>query len=424
MGIISVKGRGCHASYEVNANIPPHYSGDVKLRTIALKVACVLFCWISSAFAENPVKILFFPLNPPPAAMTLSWLSEGITISISEQLRAPGIKVMARNERYQLVENLDLPPDAHLSHGSMIRVAQDAKADLIILGEFSGSERNLKVALRILDVNNLKLSGEITANGPMSAMPQMENELAWLLLSNTGLQKGVTREDFSRRMRKIPNAAYASFIQSFNASGRNNQIQLLQKAVEGFREFPEAHFQLGALYFQLGNWNNALIHLSQSAGEESMEYEFMLGTCYVQRGQPMQAIQSLSLVLSSSRSLRVLNNIGVAYLRNGDSAQALNAFMEARTLARSDITATMNLGIAWYLQGNDAAAASALEGAAKAHPKNGMLQFLLGLVLNRIGEGDKAAAAMTRAKDLGLNIDTLQQEDPKTWCLVHTAWER
>jgi tetratricopeptide (TPR) repeat protein len=399
------------------------YSGDVKLRAITLKVACVLFCWISAAFAENPEKILFFPLDPPPVAMTLSWLSEGITLSISKQLSASGIKVVARNERFQLVENLDLPPDAHLSHGSMIRVAQDAKADLIILGEFSGSERNLKVAVRILDVKNLKLSGEIAANGPLSAMPQMENELAWLILSNTGLQKGVTREDFSRRMRKIPNAAYASFIQSFYASGKNNQIQLLQKAVEGFREFPEAHFQLGTLYFQKGEWSNALTHLSQSAGEEGMEYEFMRGTCYVQRGQPLQAIESLLLVLSSSRSFRVLNNIGVAYLRHGDIAQALNAFMEARNLARSDITATMNLGIAWHLQGNDVAAAGALEGAAKAHPKNGMLQFLLGLVLDRTGEADKAAAAMARAKDLGLNIEKLQLEDPKTWCLVHTIWE-
>jgi len=394
------------------------------MRTIPIKVACVLFCWISSAYAENPAKILFFPLNPPPAAMTLSWLSEGIALSISEQLRSPGIKVVGRNERFQLVENLDLPPGAHLSHGSMIRVAQDAKADLIVLGEFSGSERNLKIALRILDVKNLKLSGEITANGPMSALAQMENELAWLLLSNTGLQKGVPRQDFSRRTRKIPNVSYASFIQSFNASGRNNQIRLLQKAVEGFREFPEAHLQLGTLYFQLGDWSNALTHLSRGAGEESMEYEFMLGTCYVQRGQPVQAIQSLSVVLSASRSLRVLNNIGVAYLRNGDITQALNAFIEARNLARSDVTATMNLGIAWHLQGNDAAAATALEGVAKAHPKNGMLQFLLGLVLNRIGEGEKAAAAMTRAKDLGLNIDKLQLEDPKTWCLVHTAWER
>ena len=411
-------------SCEFDAGLTHNYSGDVQLRYITIKVACVLFCWISAAFAENPVKILFFPLDPPPTAGTLSWLSEGITLSISGQLSASGIRVVTRKERFQLVENLDLPPDAHLSHGSMIRVAQSGKADLVIFGGFFGSERNLKVAIRILDIKNLKLSGEITANGPLSAMPQMENELAWLICSNTGLQKGVTREDFSRRMRKIPNAAYASFIQSFNASGKNNQIRLLQKAVEGFREFPEAHFQLGTLYFQKGDWSNALLHLSQSAREEDMEYEFMRGTCYVQRGQPAQAIQSLSLVLSASRSFRALNNIGVAYLRNGDIAQALNAFMEARNLARSDITATMNLGIAWHLQGNNVAAASALEGAAKAHPKNGMLQFLLGLVLNRSGEANKGAAAMARAEELGLNIDKLQLEDPKTWCLVHTTWER
>jgi len=208
------------------------------LRTIIIKIACVLFLWISAAFAENPVKILFFPLNPPPTAMSLSWLSEGISLSISGQLRAPGIKVVARNERFQLVENLDLPPDAHLSHGSMIRVAQAAKADLIILGEFSGSERNLRVALRILDVKNLKLGGEISANGPISAMPQMENELAWLILGNTGLQKGITREDFSRRMRRIPSAAYAPFIQVLMQAAeiiRSDCCKRLLKDLKNFR---------------------------------------------------------------------------------------------------------------------------------------------------------------------------------------------
>ena len=115
-------------------------SGDAKLRYITIKVACVLFCWISSAFAENPVKILIFPLDSPPTAGTLSWLSEGITLSISGQLSASGIKVVTRNERFQLVENLDLPPGAHLSHGSMIRVAQSGKADLIILGGGSSKQ--------------------------------------------------------------------------------------------------------------------------------------------------------------------------------------------------------------------------------------------------------------------------------------------
>ena len=287
------------------------------MRKAAAKIACVFFLWAAAAFPAEQALIIFFPLDTASTADNLSWLGEGIAFSISRQLSGPGIKVLDREQRFQLVESLDLPPDAHLSHGSMIRAAQEGRADHVVLGSFSGSEHNLKVAIRILDVKELKLSGEIAANGPLSAMPQMENELGWLILSNTGLQKGVSREDFGRRRRKIPNVEYASFIQSFSAAGRNEQMRLLRKAVEGFKEFPEAHFQLGRLYFQKGDWKNALIQLSMSARDTARdpEFEFIRGTCMVQQDQPAQALESLSNVLSFSRSFRVLNNIGVAYLR-------------------------------------------------------------------------------------------------------------
>jgi hypothetical protein len=76
------------------------------------------------------------------------------------------------------------------------------------------------------------------------------------------------------------------------------------------------------------------------------------------------------------------------------------------------------------MQGNDAGARIALEEAIKAHPQNGMLQFVWGIVLSGLGENEGAAAATARAKDLGLNVDKLKQEDPKKWCLVHTTWKR
>lgn len=394
--------------------------------SIATRLTGFLFLWTSCVFAADPVKILFFPLDAPTASGSLSWLGEGIPFSICGQLNVPGVRVLSRDERIGLVENLDLPPDARLSRGSMIRVAQEGKVDLIILGKVIGSEHDLKASVRILEVKRLKLSGEITANGPLSAMPQMENELGWLILSNTGLHKGTARSDFAKRIRKIPNPEFASFIQSFSASGTKAQIQLLRKAVEGFKEFPEAHFQLGRLYFQRGDWTNALTQLSQSAREERTdpEYEFIRGTCLVQQHQPAQAIPALSYVLSVQRSFRVLNNIGVGFLREGDSARALNAFVEARSDARSDMTSAVNMAIARHVQGNDTAALAVLDEAAKAHPKNGLLQFLSGVVLRKVGESDRAEDALARARALGLDVEKLQVQDPRDWCLVHTAWER
>jgi tetratricopeptide (TPR) repeat protein len=376
------------------------------------------------AFAADPTTLIIFPLNSFPSERKLAWLGEGAAISIGKQLESRNVKVIGRNERIQLVENVDLPPGAALSLGSMIRVAQRAGADLLITGEFSGTERNLKVALRVLDIKMLKPGGEITANGPISALPQMENELAWLILSNVGLEKGGTREDFQLRMRKTPNAAFAYFIQSFGLSNKSDQIQLLKKAVGVYRDFPEAEFQLAQLFFSNKDCENALAHLAlgRMEGKSSLESEFIQGTCYATSDQPSQAIQSLSQLLSHSRSFEVLNNIGVACLRKGDYAAAINALLEAKNLAHTDSTVSINLAVARHLQGNDSAARGIVEEALKSYPKNGMLQFLLGVFLRKQGETEKATAAANKAKSLGINPDRVQAEDPKSWTRVIFNW--
>jgi tetratricopeptide (TPR) repeat protein len=388
-------------------------------------VAYVLLFWTSAVFTADPTTMIIFPLDATPSEATLAWLSEGIATSIGEQLGSRNLKVIGRNERIRLVESIDLPPGARLSRGSMIRVAQRAGADLLVTGEFSGTERNLRVALRVLEIKTLRPSGEMTANGPISAMPQMENELAWMILSNVGLEKEGTREDFQLRMRKVPNSAYAYFIQSFVSPNKSNQIQLLKKAVGAYRDFPGAQFQLGQLFFYDKDCANALPHLAlgRIEGSNNLESEFMRGTCYVLIDQPTQAIQSLSQVLSSSRSFEVLNNIGVAYLRRGDTALALNALLEAKNLAHTDSTISINLAIARHLQGNDLAARSVVEEAIKSHPKNGMLQFLLSYFLKGQGESEKATAAAGKAKSLGINVEQLQVEDPRAWARIISNWE-
>jgi hypothetical protein len=173
-------------------------SGDSDLnRSCAFAVSFVLL-WTTSVFAADPKKAVVFPLDSDLGEETLGWLGEGIAHSLGEQLNSRHVVVISRKERIQLIESADLPPGGRLSRASMIRVAQRAAADLLVMGKISGIERNLKIAVRVLDLMTLKLSGEIVANGPVSATPQMENELAWLILSNVGLDRGGTRENLLR----------------------------------------------------------------------------------------------------------------------------------------------------------------------------------------------------------------------------------
>jgi tetratricopeptide (TPR) repeat protein len=379
-----------------------------------------LFYWPPANLASEPLFIIVFPLDGPETSSALQWLGEGIAMSVSEQLSGGEVKSMGRNERVTLVENLDLPPGARLSRGSMIRVAQRAGSDLVIMGAYSGSEQNLKVSARVLNVKSLKLSGEMVVNGPLSALPQMENELAWLILTNNGIAGSISREKFQERTRKVSNLAYAYYIRSFDASNESDQLRLLMRAVESYRDFPEAQYRLGRIYFRKGDCSRAIPHLvlGQRGTTSRPEGDFMKGTCYLKSDLPDQAIQAFESLLRVSRPFEALNNIGVAYLRKGDTVPAVDALLEARNLARTDPTVSLNLAIARHLQGNYPAARAILEEACKSHPQNGMLQFMTGIVLKTQGESEKAAIATGKAKNLGINVEKLAIESPSKWSHV------
>jgi TolB-like protein len=289
----------------------------------SLQITAALFlslcCASRPASSLDSATVLIFPLDEPQNSANLSWLSEGVALSISNQIEGHNVKVIDRSERINLVEKADLPPGAQLSRASMIRVAQQAIADLIVMGSFSGTEQDLRISIRVLDVKGLKLSGEMAANGPIAALPKMENDLSWLILNNTGLERNYTRLKFQERTRKVPNSAYMSYIQSLSAPNENDQLRLLLKSLERYRDFPEAQFLVSRIYFRKGDCRNAMSHLLLGRSDESnqLESEFMRGTCFLQEDLITEAIQSFSHIISVSRSLGVLNNVGVAYLRKG-----------------------------------------------------------------------------------------------------------
>ena len=394
------------------------------LKSVSGALGCLIFTGLVLAYASSPVNIIVFPLNGDPPNSKFAWIGDGIALSLSEQLAGRSVKTIDDGERTALVESIDLPPRAPLSRGSMIRVAQRASADLAVMGSYSGAEQNLKITIRVLDVKGLRLSGDMAANGPLSALPQMENELAWMVLTNMGLEAASSREKFQQRARKIPNSAYAFFVQSAGAANDIAQLNLLLKAVGVYRDFPQAQFQIGRLYYHGGDYADAIPHLilaSSNAGMAS-ECNFMLANCYLQKDQIQQAMQAYSQALQLSRRPEVLNNLGVAHLRRGDTEIALSMLLDARSLARTDATVSLNLAIARHIQGNDRAAAAVLEEAVKLHPQNGMLQFVWSFLLKAQGQEERAAETASRARNLGIHVDKLQMDDPKSWSRPLLTW--
>jgi tetratricopeptide (TPR) repeat protein len=374
--------------------------------------------------ATANTTILIFPPENLTKIKTLSWIAEGLAIALSEECLVPGVETVSWEERIRFIEASDLPPNSVLSRASMIRVAQRAAADLMVFGSYAGNEESLRIELRVLDLKSMRLSGPMVANGSAAALPQLENELAWVILSQGGRGVAVSRENFSARTRRIPSSAYAYFIGCLAIADEAERVKELLKAVEMFRDFPQASFFLGAHFFQAGDCTKAVQYLRPALREAQYypETQFMLGTCYLKQDNLGEAIQAYNAILERSRVLEVLNNLGVAYLRKGDHALAVQNLIEARNLSKTDLTIGLNLSIVRHLQRDETATLLLIEELIKAHPEQGILHFLYGVALAGCGETEKSEFAFERASKLGLDIAEMKHQDPLSWTRIFPVW--
>jgi len=356
----------------------------------------------------------------------ISWLKEGLAVELGRQLRLPQVETIDHEKRIEIVLGSDLPPGAVLSRASMIWVAQQAAADFFVMGSYREDPQGLKITANVLDLRSLRLSADIVASGPLAALPQMENELAWGIFRIVSPAGEISRETFRGRSRTVPNDAYALFIRSLSENDETEAVRLLAEAVNRQADFPEAQLRLGRTYFEQGECGKAIPQFEGARDEPGsyLQEEFMLATCYLEAGRLNEAIQAYSRINSIAPGIEALNNQGISSLRKGDYLAAAEHFLSARRLAGMDPAISLNLAILRHLEGSEAAARDILAVAAKSYPNSGMIQFVFGIVLEALGEKALSLSALEKAKSLGIEIDKLRGQDPASWTRIMPRWER
>jgi tetratricopeptide (TPR) repeat protein len=384
----------------------------------------LIFCLaVVPAAADEPLKLLVFPLNSSSEDGG-AWIGEGMALSLSTQLNDGKIRPFFRGEIEDLLVENGLPADMPLSRGSMIYVAEQADADFVVMGNYVENEDSLKISTRMLDMRTMKQGGEFTVSGTLAALPAMENELAWMVYSSVVRPPAVSRETFHERMRRIPNSAYAGYIEALNTFDENRQLQLLESAVREYADFAEARFKIGRLYYQKRDYARALPHIEfgLKLPNERLKSEFMIGTSRLQLGENARAIEDYTRFLSQTRHTAALNNLAVAYVRSGDNVQAMRTLTDAWAQDRDDSAVAINLVIARYLAGNAPAAMEFVEEAINVYPGNGMLHFLSSFLMEEAGNEERAAADLARAARFGVDVDRLSSEKPQSWMRVILNW--
>src|ERR1044072_356742 len=113
------------------------------MRFLGLKLisALLLTLVVTSAQAQNPtadvVMVLPFENTSKPFRAEYNWVGESFADALAELLNKPGLVVVSSHERELAYQQLRLPETVIPSRATAIKLARQAKASIIVIGNYA-----------------------------------------------------------------------------------------------------------------------------------------------------------------------------------------------------------------------------------------------------------------------------------------------
>jgi tetratricopeptide (TPR) repeat protein len=365
-----------------------------------------------SASAQAPDTVVVMPFENRSQMGKYNWVRESFAILLDDVLDLPGISVVGADERNLAFEKLRLSPNDLLTRAAMIRVAETAQANLMLVGEFDIGEdkesTTIAITARLIETRAGRLVGDKAFNysGPLADLQQWQGQLAWNILYERNPSLPYSKDQMIRRAKQVPALAYESFIKGIQTRDPKLREQFLRRAIQEHERagaggrFSQAIYELGLLHYRQADFAEAVKELKQ-LGSDDPDYSeslFYLGLAAFKAGDHHESVAAFEKLAEKAPLLEVLNNAGAAALSAGENEKALHLLRRATANSPNDLTYRFNYGYAAWRTQKYAEAAEHLRVAVKAHPRDGEAQFLLAKSLAATGQQAEAAQADNEAK--------------------------
>jgi tetratricopeptide (TPR) repeat protein len=310
---------------------------------------------------------LVFPFENAGASPRLDWLSEGLEELTIQRLSAAGEQVYSHAGRLVELERNGLSRSSKLSRATMLHVGEDLDADFVIFGRFTANGTSLTIESRILRVNPARLQPVVRETGTLDSLVELHSRLVWRMLSANDRNYALSIADFTKRQRPLRLDAFEYYIRGLLAVEDDARLRELREAARLEPEWPEPDFALGEAYFARRDCDSALPWYAKVPKTHShyVESVFATGVCRLLLGQPDRAEEvftSLQVALKNNVVAggdlpEILNDIAIAWARQGKTAAAQGNFRRAAELDPDEDDYPFNLGLL-ALQSNDPSAAA------------------------------------------------------------------
>jgi Tfp pilus assembly protein PilF/predicted hydrocarbon binding protein len=379
-----------------------------------LLVAALVGGLAGGSAAQSPVpaareRVLVMPFDNLTREPRLSWLGEGSSILLADQLRTAGIDALTRDERARAFERLQVPALATLSRATVIRIGELVGAAGVVVGSMALDQGALALRARRIELNDGRLGPEVVIRGALTDLFGTYGRLAASLWPRAERLAGSGPD-----LGGVPLAAFEQYVKGLLAETPASQMAFLQAALQAAPGYDDARLALWQACTAAGDHRaarEAVLPVS-SGSARALEAQFLAALADVHQREYTRAFQTLAGLEKRLPSAAVFNNMGVIRIRGvsrpADASHATWYFSQARTLDPLDADYLVNLGYAYWLDGDTASASYWLREAVRMAPADGAAHALLAQVLHAAGQVPEAARELVLAQRLSSAFASLE----------------
>jgi Flp pilus assembly protein TadD/TolB-like protein len=373
--------------------------------------------------------LLIMPFENNSSTPGIDWIGESFPEVLTTRLSPSGFFIMGREDRLSAFDRLGIPNGAKPSRATLYEVAQQLDVDYVLMGDYRVEGANITAHARLMDMDRLRLTPELTESGPLVNLIAIQNALAWDVL-NTLNPATVAKSDFVAQFPAQRPEVLENYIRGITATTEQEKIKRFKEVVRLEPTHALAMLQLGESYYKTRDYDSAASWLARvpPSDPNSNEAQFYLGLAAFY-GAHLDKAESAFRALAARLPLtEVLNNLGVVAARRGQ--HSARAYFEKTVQADpNEPDYRFNLAVALYREGDAQSAGRELRELLAIHPDSEAKSFLDAIVsgtpparlpLERIKRNyDESTFRQLALEIENKNEARLAQSDPATHATYH-----
>ncbi len=356
--------------------------------------------------------IVAMPFENLSGRAEYNWVGESFAAALADLFDKPGLVAIRPDERNVAYKQEGLPPTAILTRATMIKIAERAGANLVVMGTYriagEGRESTITITARVVDIREGRLVGkEYNRGGPLVDLQKLQGDLAYEILYQHNQALPFSRDQITTDATIAPIGAFENFIKGTLTRERDSRIGFLEHAIKEYSDktktqYVAAIFELGRIRFEAGEYKEALeqLVLVQEKNQRYDEAQFYVGVSQDALGRTDQALATLKKLASRLPLFEVYNNIGVMLIKQKQYKDAIDHLKPAMDAAPRDADTLFNLAYAYFLAKDNANAVATLKNEIKQRASDGEAYYILSKALSAEGDQAGATAASDQAKKL------------------------